>query len=298
MKTHPGHRTSGLLAALLALLLGVLTVLSSVPAASASATSGHAAARQSSTVAKVAKKAAKKPAKRAHKSAGKSGKKAAKSTRKAAKKVVRTPAKPPVKPVVKAVVKAPVSAGPAVVVRGCPATPGGKALGAYYSDAQVQVYACGPRPTFDGAKSSRGPVVRPFVGSSTYYEGYQCIELVARYLAARYDAAPGYANGSQAVDRYAAVYPTKFVKINNGTVRQAPRKGDVLSLSTSKSFNDVGHTGIVSSSTVNSAGNGTIRAVEQNFGGKTGTSGYHDYPVAKWRVVYTSMPHVKWLRAR
>jgi len=298
MKTHPGHRISGLLAALLALLLGVLTVLSSVPAASASATSRHAAARQSSTVAKVVKKAAKKPAKRAHKSAGKSGKKASKSTRKSGKRVVKTPTKPPVRTVVKAVVKAPVKAAPAVVVRSCPPTPGGKALGAYYSDAQVRVYACGPRPTFDGAKSSRGPVVRPFVGSSTYYEGYQCIELVARYLAARYDAAPGYANGSQAVDRYAAVYPTRFVKINNGTVRQAPRKGDVLSLSTSKSFNDVGHTGIVSSSTVNSAGNGTIRAVEQNFGGKTGTSGYHDYPVAKWRVVYTSMPHVKWLRAR
>ena len=290
MRTSTDHRVSGLLAACLALLLAVLTVLSSVPAASASASTGNAAARQSSSVAKVVKRTAKKPAKRAQKSAGKSGKKASRSSRKSTKSVIKTPVKPVVKPVVKA--------GPPAVVRGCPATPGGKALGSFYSDAHVRVYACGPRPTFDGAKSGRGPVVRPYVGSSTYYEGYQCIELVARYLAARYDAAPGYANGSQAVDRYAAVYPTKFVKINNGTVRQAPRKGDVLSLSTSKSFNDVGHTGIVSSSTVNSAGNGTIRAVEQNFGGRTGTSGYHDYPVAKWRVVYTSMPHVKWLRAR
>jgi hypothetical protein len=287
MRTSTDHRVSGLLATCLALLLAVLTVLSSVSAASASAGTGNAAARQSSTVAKVVKKTAKKPAKRAHKSAGKSGKKA---SRKSVKKVIKTSVKPVVKPVVKAATPA--------VVRGCPATPGGKALGSFYSDAHVRVYACGPRPTFDGTKSGRGPVVRPYVGSSTYYEGYQCIELVARYLAARYEAAPGYANGSQAVDRYASVYPTKFVKINNGTVRQAPRKGDVLSLSTSKTFNDVGHTGIVSSSNVNSAGNGTIRAVEQNFGGKTGTSGYHDYPVAKWRVVYTSMPHVKWLRAR
>ena len=104
----------------------------------------------------------------------------------------------------------------------------------------------------------------------TYYRGYQCIELVARYLKARYDAGAGRANGAQAVDRYVAAYPTKFLKIANGTKRMAPRKGDVLSLSTNGRFNDVGHTGIVISSSVSSAGNGSVLAVEQNWGGAGG----------------------------
>ena len=63
-------------------------------------------------------------------------------------------------------------------------------------------------------------------------------------------------------------------------------------------FNDVGHTGIVVTSTVNSAGNGTMRTLEQNWGGAGGASGYHNYTVKSWRVVYAGLPHIKWLRAR
>jgi hypothetical protein len=186
----------------------------------------------------------------------------------------------------------------AVVVSGCTAYAGAKALGTYYSDAYVRVYACGRRPSFDGAKNSSGPVVEPFVGSRIYYSGYQCIELVARYLKLRFGADPGVANGAQAVDRYAAAYPTKFVKIANGTKGKAPRKGDVLSLSANARFSDVGHTGVVLSSTVGPAGNGTMRTMEQNWGGAGGTSGYHTYVVKCWRVVYAGLPYIKWLRAR
>jgi CHAP domain len=185
-----------------------------------------------------------------------------------------------------------------VAVPGCSGFSGARALGSYYSDAYVRVYACGARPSWDGAKTGGGPVVRPFAGSNIYYRGYQCIELVARYLKARYGALPGVANGAQAVDRYAAAYPSKFTKIANGTKAKAPRKGDVLSLSANKHFNDVGHTGIVISSTVNSAGNGTLRALEQNWGGAGGTSGYHTYTVKSWRVVYAGLPYIKWLRTR
>jgi hypothetical protein len=191
-----------------------------------------------------------------------------------------------------------VSVAQPAVVRGCGAFAGAKTLGYYYADASVRVYACGIRPSFDGARNGSGPVVRPYAGSLTYYRGYQCIELVARYLKARFNADPGKANGAQAVDRYAAAYPARFVKIANGTRNKAPRKGDVLSLSTNRSFSDVGHTGVVISSSVNAAGNGWVRAIEQNWGGTGGTSGFHTYPVRSWRVVYTGMPHIKWLRSR
>jgi CHAP domain-containing protein len=185
-----------------------------------------------------------------------------------------------------------------VVVAGCAAYTGAKALGSYYSDSVVRVSACGQRPSYDGARNGSGPVVRPFAGSTIYYRGYQCIELVARFLKVRYGANPGVANGAQAVDRYAAAYPAKFVKIANGTKGKAPRKGDVLSLASNKSFGGVGHTGIVVTSTVNSAGNGTMRALEQNWGGTGGTSGYHNYTVKNWRVVYAGLPYIKWLRSR
>ena len=185
-----------------------------------------------------------------------------------------------------------------VVVRGCSSFGGAKALGYYYADAHVRVYACGARPAWDGARSDSGPVVLPYAGSKIYYRGYQCIELVARYLKARFNADAGVANGAQAVDRYVAAYPSKFLKIANGSKRLAPRKGDVLSLSTTKSFRDVGHTGIVISSSVSSAGNGSVLAAEQNWGGAGGKRGYHRYSVKNWRVQYAEMPYIKWLRAR
>jgi hypothetical protein len=190
------------------------------------------------------------------------------------------------------------TAAPAVTVRGCGAFAGAKTLGSSYSDAYVRVYACGIRPSFDGARTGGGPVVRPYSGSNIYYRGYQCIELVARYLKARYNADPGVANGAQAVDRYAAAYPSRFVKISNGTRSKAPRKGDVLSLSHNASFNDVGHTGVVIAASVNARGNGSIRSLEQNWGGTGGTTGYHVYTVTNWRVQYAGLPYVKWLRAR
>jgi hypothetical protein len=185
-----------------------------------------------------------------------------------------------------------------VVVRGCDSFGGAKALGYYYADAHVRIDACGARPAWDGARTNSGPVVLPYAGSQIYYLGYQCIELVARYLKARFNADAGVANGAQAVDRYVAAYPAKFFKIANGSKRLAPRKGDVLSLSGTRTFSDVGHTGIVISSSVNSAGTGSVLAVEQNWGGAGGSQGYHRYHVTSWRVQSPGMPYVKWLRAR
>jgi len=100
------------------------------------------------------------------------------------------------------------------------------------------------------------------------------------------------------VDRYAAAYPTRFVKIANGTRFKAPRKGDVLSLSATRSFDDVGHTGVVIASSVSSSGNGTLKAMEENWGGTGGASGYHNYTVRSWHVLFTGLPRIKWLRSR
>lgn len=185
-----------------------------------------------------------------------------------------------------------------VTVSGCSAFSGAKALGYYYADAYVKIYPCGARPSFDGARTGGGPKVLPYAGSTTYYLGYQCIELVARFLKLRFNADPGKAHGAQAVDRYAAAYPTKFVKIANGTFAKAPVKGDVLSLSAKSTFSDVGHTGVVISSKVSSSGNGTVRTVEENWGGAGGTSGYHNYTVKNWRVLYPGLPYIKWLRSK
>jgi len=192
----------------------------------------------------------------------------------------------------------PSSEAAVVSVRGCTGYAGATSLGTTYTDSVVKIYACGARPSWDGTKSGSGPVVRPYAGSNIYYRGYQCIELIARYLQARFGATAGVANGAQAVDRYAAAYPTLFLKVANGTAKKAPRKGDVLSLSAKSSFSDVGHTGIVTSSSVNSSGNGTITALEQNWGGTGGTKGYHTYTVKSWRVKFSNLPYVKWLRAR
>lgn len=185
-----------------------------------------------------------------------------------------------------------------VTATGCAGFSGARALGSAYTDAHVRILACGARPSWDGARTGGGPVVRPYAGSTIYYRGYQCIELVARYLEARFGASPGVANGAQAVDRYAAAYPSAFRKIANGTRHNAPRKGDVLSLSASKAFNDVGHTGIVIASRVGPRGNGRVRALEQNWGGTGGTRGYHVYRVRHWHVVFAELPHIKWLRSR
>ncbi len=185
-----------------------------------------------------------------------------------------------------------------VVVRGCTAFAGAKTLGATYTDAYVKIYACGMRPSFDGARNGSGPVVLPYTGSNFYYRGYQCIELVARFLKARYNANPGVANGAQAVDRYAAAYPAKFTKVANGTKNNAPRRGDVLSLASTAAFSGVGHTGIVIATSVNTAGNGSIRSLEENWGGTGGASGYHVYAVKNWRVISSGLTYVKWLRAR
>lgn len=177
----------------------------------------------------------------------------------------------------------------------CNAFSGAKTLGTY-TIGNVSLPVCGPRPSWDGDQWA-GYRVFAYPKAPGWYPGYQCAELSARFLYHRYGVAGIAANGAQVVDNYQRAYPKKFVKIGNGTKNRAPIAGDVLSLSSSSNFNDYGHVGVVASSSVNSNGNGTIRVAEQNFGSESGKKGYHDYQVTNWRVQFSSMPYIKWLRA-
>ncbi|HVF06159.1 MAG TPA: hypothetical protein VNA20_15055 [Frankiaceae bacterium] len=98
-------------------------------------------------------------------------------------------------------------------------------------------------------------------------------------------------NGDQVVDNYNAAYPGFFSVYSHGAGR-APVQGDVLSMSSVSSFRggDGGHTGVVQSSAVDGAGNGTVTLIEQNGG----SSGRTVFTVSAWRIK-SRFPYVKWL---
>lgn len=177
-------------------------------------------------------------------------------------------------------------------------------LGAYALGTSMKVKgqvvrACGPRPSFS-LLGGLLQLVLPFLGSIARYPGYQCVELSARYLAAATGALtpPGIMNGAQVVDSYAKRYPRLFVKRANGARHHAPRRGDVLSLANNPRFRGVGHTGVVLWSKVNKRGNGRIKTMEENWGGRGGARGWHIYQVHKWKVIFPELRYINWLHRR
>jgi hypothetical protein len=188
-----------------------------------------------------------------------------------------------------------------VDVLGCTAFLGAHALGSSFtgttaSGGEYKVEACGPRPNYSKAPRLLS-IVFPYHDSIARYRGYQCVELSARYLHAAFGAntPAGVMNGSEVVNSYARRYPKLFVKYHNGAVNHAPVAGDVLSFSKTKHFNDLGHTGVVLSSKVDSKGNGTLKDLEENYGGSGGSHGHHVYKIKNWRVVWKQKPHIEWL---
>jgi hypothetical protein len=162
---------------------------------------------------------------------------------------------------------------------------------AAYSDPGLTVPACGPLPGTGG-----GPMVYAYPGSS-YFAGYQCVEFAERFLYYKDGVTMGGGtNGDEVVAKYATQYPSMFTAVANGTPNAAPVKGDVLSLSTLSTFNssDGGHTAVVQSSNVNSAGNGSLTLVDEN-----GTAaGVEIATVTNWTVAYASFPYIEWLHLR
>jgi hypothetical protein len=130
--------------------------------------------------------------------------------------------------------------------------------------------ACGPRPWSDNAPDV---LVRFFPGSWGAYE-WQCVELSMRFMYLMYGINPYQGNGSQVVWNYTG---SRLVKISNGTAGKAPQPNDILSYG---STSTAGHTAVVTSSSVDSNGNGTITVIEQN----SAASGRSTLAVTNWTV--------------
>ena len=100
-------------------------------------------------------------------------------------------------------------------------------------------------------------------------------------------------DGDQVAAHYAAKYPALFMIVKSGTPNRAPVGGDVLSMAKVPGFDgaDGGHTAVVQSSSVNSAGDGTVTVVEEN----AVPSGVQVLSVTNWNVTYDGFPYVEWL---
>jgi hypothetical protein len=129
--------------------------------------------------------------------------------------------------------------------------------------------ACGPRPITDGAPDR---TVRFFPGAWGEFE-WECVELSMRWLYQAYGVHPYSANGFDIVDNYTSADGGGLVKIANGS-GHAPQPGDVIE------FRSADHTGVVTSSSVDGAGNGSITIIEQN----AMANGWGTYSVRSWSV--------------
>lgn len=122
------------------------------------------------------------------------------------------------------------------------------------------VVVCAPRPAY---VADNPPPVDPLetfpVGAGAYE--WQCVELSLRFMYQIYGVTPYLGNGSEMVSNYRSAYGGGLVTIANGTVGLVPLPGDILSFGSTSTF---GHTAVVTSSAVNTSGNGSITYMEEN----------------------------------
>jgi hypothetical protein len=149
--------------------------------------------------------------------------------------------------------------------------PGAHPLGASFRNVEV----CGPRPGADGATNR---LVRFFPGAWGELE-WQCVELSMRYLYIAYGVSPYGANGKDVVDNYTPASGGGLVKVANGTPGTPPKAGDVISFGATI-YSSFGHTGVIESTNVDGAGNGTVRMLSQN----DTTDGWRTLSVNNWSV--------------
>ena len=143
--------------------------------------------------------------------------------------------------------------------------------GASYSGVQaLGVPACGPTPSNDSVGIYIGSDDQ---GGPTEY-GFQCVELAERYLWVKEGWAPiNSSDGAQVVKNYAAQHSLPIVQNGAG---QAPAVGAVMSFSSTSTFSDVGHVAVVTASSVNSSGSGSVTIVGENQDSLPGFSGFTD----------------------
>ena len=113
--------------------------------------------------------------------------------------------------------------------------------------------------------------------------GFQCVELSERYLYVKRGWTALYANGAQVASVYSAAHGVPL--IHNGTAGKAPQVGDVMSFSNTSNFSDTGHTGVVTASAINAAGNGSITLMSENVGSPGHrTADQRSFTVTNWKV--------------
>ena len=157
---------------------------------------------------------------------------------------------------------------------------------------------CGPGPD-NGGTYATITIPGPYGAFGYFFNatpGFQCVELAERFLAVADGLAPVLANGQQVAANYHAAYVNTALYVNGsrGAIGHAPIPGDVISFSNAPGFDSLaaGHVAVVDESSVNSAGNGTVRIAEENVG-----AGYWLYTidVDRWRLVDpTSAPDPLW----
>jgi hypothetical protein len=144
-------------------------------------------------------------------------------------------------------------------------------VGAYRLGAVYRgMPACGPSP-FVGHGTDR--FIQFFPTAHGEFE-WECVELSMRFMYLAYGIQPYGANGSQVVWNYQG---SALTQVYNPTSGQAPSPGDVLSYGATTGN---GHTSVVTASSVNGSGNGSISVIEQN----NSSGGAGSMSVSNWKV--------------
>jgi hypothetical protein len=147
--------------------------------------------------------------------------------------------------------------------------------------------ACGPGPNEGGADSE----VHFYSGAWGELE-WECVELSMRWMYLAWGVTPYAANGDQVVDNYSSPADgPKLDVVQNGTVGVAPQPGDVLELT--DPYDSFGHTEVVTSSSVDPQGNGSVEVITQNLDAPT--NGWYQLGVSDWVVDGEFGTVVDWL---
>lgn len=152
------------------------------------------------------------------------------------------------------------------------AYPGSKPNGAVFDG----LVSCGPGPNQGGSDH----LVDFFPGAWGEFE-WECVELSMRWMYQAWGVDPYGANGNTVVSNYPLGKPgyPELQRIANGTKGAAPQPGDVISV---ENADQNGHTEVIAWSSVNSAGNGTLRAITENWA--AGNNGWVSLSVHHWVV--------------
>lgn len=130
---------------------------------------------------------------------------------------------------------------------------------AYQAAIWRGIQVCGP---YSGSDTSHSDSFSENGAGAGQYE-FQCTDLIARYIWARFGIKSQIADGGQIVDIYTGkVSNSPFNRVlNNGNVHITPVEGDVLSYAATAANSGHGHTAIVTGTNAD----GSINVIQQNI---------------------------------